>query len=96
MKPADSLQANVHQNPWLSRLPLKLHAGDAATMVHACALAADRGVSIGAHPGFDDKPGFGRRVMPLSMEEVEELVASQVGALRTEAASLQFGVVDAM
>ena len=65
------------------------HAGDAAPMVRACALAADRGVSIGAHPGYDDKPGFGRRVIPLSMDEVEELVASQVGALRTEAASLK-------
>ena len=63
------------------------HAGDAATMVHACALAADRGVSIGAHPGYDDKPGFGRRVIPLSMDEVEELVVCQVGALRNEAAS---------
>ena len=65
------------------------HAGDAATMVRACALAADRGVSIGAHPGYDDKPGFGRRVIPLSMDEVEELVACQVGALRSDAASLK-------
>ena len=65
------------------------HAGDAATMVRACALAADRGVSIGAHPGYDDKPGFGRRVVPLSMDEVEELVACQVGALRSDAASLK-------
>ena len=72
------------------------HAGDAATMARACALAADRGVSIGAHPGYDDKPGFGRRVIPLSMDEVEELVVCQVGALRTEAASLHFGVVDAI
>ena len=65
------------------------HAGDAATMARACALAADRGVSIGAHPGFDDKPGFGRRVIPLSMDEVEELVVCQVGALRSNAASLK-------
>ena len=65
------------------------HAGDAATMARACALAADRGVSIGAHPGYDDKPGFGRRVIPLSMDEVEELVVCQVGALRSKAASLK-------
>ena len=65
------------------------HAGDAATMARACALAANRGVSIGAHPGYDDKPGFGRRVVPLSMDEVEELVACQVGALRSDAASLK-------
>ena len=71
------------------------HAGDAATMVHACALAADRGVSIGAHPGYDDKPGFGRRVIPLSMDEVEELVVCQVGALRSDAASLKrWGCID--
>ena len=65
------------------------HAGDAATMARACALAAGRGVSIGAHPGYDDKPGFGRRVIPLSMDEVEELVVCQVGALRSKAASLK-------
>ena len=65
------------------------HAGDAATMVRACALAADRGVSIGAHPGYDDKPGFGRRVIPLSMDEVEGLVASQVGALRSRGGVLE-------
>ena len=71
------------------------HAGDAATMVRACALAAERGVSIGAHPGYDDKPGFGRRVVPLSMDEVEELVVCQVGALRSDAASLKrWGCID--
>lgn len=58
------------------------HAGDAAAMARACALAATKGVSVGAHPGYDDKPGFGRRAVPLSMEEVEELVAVQLGALR--------------
>ena len=39
--------------------------------------------------GYDDKPGFGRRVIPLSMDEVEELVVYQVGALRSDAASLK-------
>ena len=42
--------------------------------------AAVTGVSVGSHPGYEDKPGFGRRVIPLTSSEVEELVAYQTGA----------------
>lgn len=37
------------------------HAGDPQVIVKACRLARERGVSIGAHPGFLDLQGFGRR-----------------------------------
>lgn len=57
------------------------HAGDPATMVRTIGLARDRGVGIGAHPGFDDKQGFGRRVLPLAAEEITRLVAYQIGAM---------------
>ena len=57
------------------------HAGDENIMVAACALAAARGVSVGSHPGYADKPGFGRRVIPMALDEIETLVASQTGAL---------------
>lgn len=57
------------------------HAGDPNTMARTVRAAADRGLAIGAHPGFPDREGFGRRVIPMSHDEVERLVASQVGAL---------------
>ena len=57
------------------------HAGDNNTMFSTVSAAAARGVTVGAHPGFEDKQGFGRRRLPLSTTEVERLVASQVGAL---------------
>lgn len=57
------------------------HAGDPATMYDTLVSASSLGVIAGAHPGFADREGFGRRLIPLSVREVEQLVASQVGAL---------------
>jgi len=57
------------------------HASDPDTMFKTIQLAAENGVSIGAHPGFADKAAFGRRLLPMSAAEVENLIASQVGAL---------------
>lgn len=57
------------------------HAGDPSTMALTVRAAAERGLGIGAHPGFPDREGFGRRVIPMSTAEVERLVAAQVGAL---------------
>ncbi|TBC94317.1 LamB/YcsF family protein [Rhizobium leguminosarum] len=62
------------------------HAGDPATMVETLALASERGVVAGAHPGFADREGFGRRLIPLSIREVEQLVATQTGTLMGAAA----------
>lgn len=62
------------------------HAGDPATMVETLTAARERGVVAGAHPGFADREGFGRRLIPLSVREVEQLVATQVGALMGAAA----------
>jgi UPF0271 protein len=57
------------------------HAGDPAVMRSTVRLAQRLGVAIGAHPGFHDLSGFGRREMHLSPAEVENLIAYQVGAL---------------
>ena len=57
------------------------HAGDAHTMFDTLTLAKQNSVTIGAHPGFDDKAEFGRRLIPMSSSDVEKLVASQIGAL---------------
>ena len=58
------------------------HAGDSATMFDTLTLAANNGVCVGAHPGFEDKQGFGRRRLPLALKEVEQLIAAQVGTLK--------------
>ncbi len=57
------------------------HAGGPAMMQATVRLAKQHGVSIGAHPGWPDLQGFGRREMSFSGEEVEALVLYQIGAL---------------
>jgi UPF0271 protein len=48
--------------------------------------AASRGVVVGAHPGYADREGFGRRVIPMTPPEIGRMVAAQVGALAGVAA----------
>ncbi|MFA7437916.1 LamB/YcsF family protein [Castellaniella sp.] len=62
------------------------HAGDPETMFLTLQRAVQRGVVVGAHPGYPDREGFGRRPMALSPGEITRLVASQVGALQGIAA----------
>ncbi|MFE6549899.1 LamB/YcsF family protein [Streptomyces sp. NPDC057746] len=57
------------------------HAGDAATMRRVCALAAERGVRIGAQVSYRDLAGFGRRSMDVPPAELAAEVAYQIGAL---------------
>lgn len=57
------------------------HAGDADTMRETVRLAKRCGVAVGAHPGWRDREGFGRREMLLPAEEAEALVREQVEAL---------------
>ena len=63
------------------------HAGDPSVMRRTIALAKQHGVAVGAHPGFPDLAGFGRRDMHLSTNEVEDLVLYQVAALAGVAAA---------
>ncbi|WP_033543176.1 LamB/YcsF family protein [Planococcus sp. CAU13] len=57
------------------------HAGDPATMRKTVRLALEKDVAIGAHPGFQDLHGFGRRDFQLSAQEIYDLVVYQIGAL---------------
>ena len=57
------------------------HAGDPTVMRHTVEAAATQGVALGAHPGYPDLQGFGRREMKLSPEEVYADVLYQLGAL---------------
>jgi UPF0271 protein len=63
------------------------HAGDPTSMRTTIALAKRSGVAIGAHPGFPDLVGFGRREMTVAPAEVEDLVLYQVSALSGMAAA---------
>ncbi|MCS0639557.1 LamB/YcsF family protein [Streptomyces sp. LP05-1] len=58
------------------------HAGDPATMRRVCALAAERGVRIGAQVSYRDLAGFGRRAMDVPPDELAAEVAYQIGALQ--------------
>ncbi len=57
------------------------HAGDPSTMRETVKLALEKNVGIGAHPGFQDLAGFGRRHMAVSPQEVYDLIIYQIGAL---------------
>lgn len=56
------------------------HAGDADTMAETMELAVKNGVGIGAHPGFPDLQGFGRRQMQVPYKTLANMVKYQVGA----------------
>lgn len=57
------------------------HASDPDTMYTTLTLARENGVVIGAHPGFNDRAGFGRRVIPMTPDEIGRMCAAQIGAL---------------
>lgn len=57
------------------------HAGDPLVMDKTISLCKENGTSIGAHPGFPDLMGFGRRQLNASPKEVEAYVTYQIGAL---------------
>ena len=58
------------------------HAGDPEVMYRTLVTARERGVVVGAHPGYADREGFGRRVIPMEPAEIGRMVAAQVGALQ--------------
>jgi len=58
------------------------HAGDPAVMKRTISIAKQHGVAPGAHPGFPDLMGFGRRNMDVSLEEIKDDVTYQIGALQ--------------
>jgi UPF0271 protein len=57
------------------------HAGGAHTMRTTVAMAMRNGVAVGAHPGFNDRKGFGRRPQQLTANEIHDLIVSQLRAL---------------
>ncbi len=57
------------------------HAGDPLVIDQTVRMAVQHKVSVGAHPGYPDLQGFGRRVMDMTPEEVEAFIVYQVSAL---------------
>jgi UPF0271 protein len=57
------------------------HAGDPAIMQRTVRMARERGIDVGAHVGFPDRQGFGRRVMQIDTAELAAMVVYQLGAL---------------
>lgn len=58
------------------------HAGDPTVMRKTVEMAAASGVAIGAHPGFPDLQGFGRRRMDIASEDLTNMLVYQIGALQ--------------
>lgn len=57
------------------------HAGDPLVMEETVKFALENGVAVGAHPGYPDLQGFGRRSLAMSPNEIEAFVLYQLGAL---------------
>ena len=68
------------------------HAGNPEVMARTVELAAAHGVSVGAHPGLDDREHFGRREMVISPADVARLISSQLASLARVAANLNVSV----
>ncbi len=67
------------------------HAGDPHVMRRTVAMAKEKGVRVGAHPGLPDRVGFGRRAMQVSPSELKDMFTYQLGALKAfvEAAGMK-------
>ena len=79
--------ARVLRNITSANVACGYHAGDPGVMRATVRAARDGGVAVGAHPGFPDLVGFGRRNMAATPGEVEDFILYQVGALAAIAAA---------
>src|SRR6266566_991573 len=63
------------------------HGGDPSVLRATIRLAKTHGVSVGAHPGFPDLGGFGRREMRVTPQEAEDFILYQIAAVASVAAA---------
>jgi UPF0271 protein len=63
------------------------HAGDPSVLRATIRLAKQHGVAVGAHPGFPDLVGFGRREIQVTPTEAEDMVLYQIAAVAGVAAA---------
>ncbi len=76
------MDAEVIRHISSANIACGFHAGDPQVMRRTVQLALQHGVAIGAHPGFPDLQGFGRRNLQCSLEEIQDYITYQVGALQ--------------
>ena len=81
-----AIEARVMASATSVNVACGFHAGNPEIIRRTVRLAKAQGLAIGAHPGFLDREGFGRRAVSMSPGEIETLVAYQVGALAGVAA----------
>lgn len=79
--------AEVMQSITSANVACGYHAGDPGVMRATVTRARAAGVAVGAHPGFQDLAGFGRRDIRMSAKDVEDMVLYQIGALAAIAAA---------
>jgi UPF0271 protein len=75
-------EAAVMPHIHLANVACGFHAGDPLTLTRTLRLAREHGVGVGAHPGYPDLVGFGRRSLPTEPAELRSLFLYQIGALR--------------
>jgi UPF0271 protein len=76
------MDASVIQHITSANIACGWHAGDPLVMDKTVRMAVENGVGIGAHPGYPDLMGFGRRRMTCSLEEIRAYLIYQIGALK--------------
>src|SRR5690348_3212444 len=74
-------EAALMQHITSANIACGAHAGDDATMERTTRLALERGVRIGAHPGYPDRENFGRLELAMSTEEIADTVYQQIALL---------------
>jgi UPF0271 protein len=82
------LDSEVIRHVTSANIACGFHAGDPRVMYETVKLAKENGVGVGAHPGYPDLMGFGRRNMDCTPEEVRDYVIYQVGAMKAFCAAL--------
>ncbi len=80
-----ALEARLMEHVTSANIACGGHAGDEGMMERTVRLALERGVNIGAHPGYPDRANFGRLEIPMSEDEIEDTVAWQIGRLEAVA-----------
>jgi UPF0271 protein len=82
--PGDNTGNDEALMPYISSVNIAcgFHAGDPLTIEKTIRSAIRHGVSIGAHPGYPDREGFGRRPMKMSNEELRAMILYQAGAVK--------------
>jgi UPF0271 protein len=88
-----ALEARLMEHITSANIACGGHAGDEATMERTIGLALERGVKVGAHPGYPDRANFGRVDLALTEAEIEDTVARQIERLEAVASRLGAAIV---